>query len=134
MRIKFYGETGIPPPIIITLYLAFEFGDGKNSSSLEADQTSRFPNIPAGTITKVRIEGDATASAVVDIQTSTADPPVYASICASAKPTLSTDKFAEDSTLTGWTTTIVDGTKFRAVLESVSGMTQVTVVLTIRKD
>jgi hypothetical protein len=113
------------------LKLLFEFGDGKNSTSLEANQTSRFPDVPAGTISKVRIEGDAAASAVVDIQTSTADPPSYSSICASAKPTLSTDKFAEDSTLTGWTTTVADGTKFRAVIDSVSGMKQVSVVLTI---
>jgi len=111
--------------------LLFEFGDGKNSSSIEANQTNRFPDVPAGTISKVRIEGDAAGSAVVDIQTSTADPPVYASICASAKPTLSTDKFAEDSTLTGWTTTVADGTKFRAIVDSVSGMKQVSVVLTI---
>lgn len=113
--------------------LVFEFGDGKNSTSLEADQTSRFPNLPAGTVIKSRIEGDAAGSAVVDIKTSTADPPSYSSICASAKPTLSTDQFAEDSTLPGWTTTITEGTKACAVLESVSGMKQVTVVLTIQK-
>lgn len=116
-----------------TAKLLFEFGDGKNSSSIEANQTSRFPDVPAGTITKVRIEGDAAGSAVVDVQTSTADPPSYSSICASAKPTLSSDAFAEDSTLTGWTTAVAAGTKFRAVLQSVSGMTQVSVVLTIVK-
>jgi hypothetical protein len=116
-----------------TSRLLFEFGDGESSSSLVVNQTSRFPNVPAGTIIKSRIEGDTTGSAVVDIQTSTADPPSYSSICASAKPTLSSDAFAEDSTLTGWTTTITEGTKVRAVLQSVSGMKQVTVVLTIQR-
>lgn len=114
--------------------LLFEFGDGKNSDSLVATMTSRFPDVPAGTITKVRIEGDATGSAVVDIQTSAADPPSYASICASAKPTLSSDKFNEDSTLTGWTVSVAEGTKAKAVLESVSGINQVAVVLTLERD
>ncbi len=121
--------TIIPSP----LKLLFEFGDGKNSTSIEALQASRFPDVPAGTISKVRIEGDATGSAVIDIKTSTADPPSYSSICASAKPTLSSDIFAEDSTLTGWTLTIAEGTKFLALVNSVSGMKQVAVVLTINR-
>jgi hypothetical protein len=114
--------------------LVFEFGDANDLASLGANQASRFPDLPASTITKVRIEGDAAGSAVVDIQTSTADPPSYSSICGLTKPTLLSDAFAEDSTLIGWTTTITDGTKMRAVLESVSGMKQVTVVLTLLKS
>jgi len=128
-----FSFTGSRTPLGSVARLGFEFGDGKNTTSLAATQTTRFPDVPAGTITKVRIEGDVAGSAVVDIKTSTADPPSYSSICAAAKPTLATDIFAEDSTLTGWTVAVAEGTKFLAVVDSVSGMKQVAVVLTINR-
>lgn len=113
--------------------LVFEFGDGESASSLTANQTARIPYIPFDCqILSWRIEGDPSGSAVVDIQKSTADPPSYSSIAASAKPTLSSDTRADNSTLTGWTPSLVTGNALRALLESSSTCKQVTVSLIVR--
>lgn len=117
-----------------TYLVVFEFGDGKNSSSLEANQLTRVPYLPAaGTIVRARIESDATGSAVVNIKKSTADPPSYTGICASAKPTLSSDIYNDDTTLTGWTLGVAAGDALLAELESVTTCKQVTVVLEVLK-
>lgn len=127
-------ETNVLQNQFKTTLIVFEFGDGKNTTSLEADQTARVPYVPAGTIVRARIEGDPSGSAVVDIRKSTTDPPSYSSICAGAKPTLSSDVFVDDETLTGWSTSLATGNALLAVLESVATCKQVTVILEIRKS
>lgn len=109
----------------------FAFGDGKNTTSLEADQTCCYPKLPAGAVAAFYVNGDAAGSCVVDIQASARATTSWASICAGTKPTLSSDDYAEDLT-PGWTD-IDAAKKYRAVLESVSGLKQVSVLLEVKK-
>lgn len=88
----------------------------------------------AGTIVGVSLVGDVSGSAVVDIKKSTyASFPTTSSICASAKPTLSSAQKSEDTTLTGWTTTVAAGDVLEFVLDSVTSIKSLTVSLTIRR-
>ena len=93
--------------------------------------------IPFGcTITAARIVADASGSAVVDIWKDTYAnfPPVDAdSITASAPPTLSGAIKAQDTTLTGWTTSIAAGDWLRFNLDSETTCRIITVTLTVTK-
>ena len=93
--------------------------------------------IPFGcTITAARIVADASGSAVVDIWKDTYAnfPPVDAdSITASAPPTLSGAIKAQDTTLTGWTTSIAAGDWLRFNLDSVTTCRIITVTRTVTK-
>jgi hypothetical protein len=75
-----------------------------------------YRSIPVtGNITKVRLLADQDGDAVVDLWLKDPDggtdyPPTVAdTITASAKPTLSTADFDEDTTLTGWTVAVTAG-------------------------
>ena len=84
------------------------------------------------TITKVTLLADVSGSAVCDIWKDTYanfPPTVGDSICASAKPTLSSAIKYEDSTLTGWTTSITAGDVLGFYLTSCSTITQLTLQL-----
>jgi hypothetical protein len=75
-------------------------------------------------------------SLVVDVRTLAyaSFPGSAASICASAKPTLSAAQKAGDTTLTGWTTTFAAGTWFEPWVESVTDITKAELLLVIRKS
>lgn len=96
-----------------------------------------FIEIPfACTITAVRMFADQSGSAVVDIwkDTYTNFPPVVGdSITASAKPTLSAAQKSQDSTLTGWTTSVVAGDILRFNVDSCSTITELTISLTVTR-
>ena len=84
------------------------------------------------TITKVTLLADQTGSAVLDIWKDTYAnfPPVVGdSICGSSKPTLTSAIKYEDSTLTGWTTSITAGDVLGFYLTSCSTITQITLQL-----
>lgn len=90
----------------------------------------------ACTITAVRLLGDQFGSIVVDIWADTYAnyPPTNAdSICASAKPTISAATKSEDTTLTGWTTSIAAGTVLRLNVDSISTLTKCDVNITVVK-
>lgn len=53
------------------------------------------------------------------------------SITASAKPTLSSTDHADDSTLTGWTTTVAAGDTLRFNIDSVTSIERATLALTL---
>lgn len=92
----------------------------------------RFPW--AGTITKVTTLADVSGSAVVDVWKDTYanyPPTVADTITASAKPTLSTATKAEDSTLTGWTTSITAGDVFGFNVDSCSTITRLVVEIEV---
>ncbi len=89
----------------------------------------------ACTITKVTLSGDVSGSAVIDIwkDTHANYPPTVAdTITAAAKPTLSSAITYEDSTLTGWTTSISAGDWLFFNLDSVTTCTVITVILEVR--
>ncbi len=111
-------------------------GDGTNVISTGVQG---FVSCPvAGTITKVRLLSSDAASTsgsiVVDVWKDTYanyPPTVADTITASAKPTITTATKSEDSTLTGWTTSVSAGDVFGFKVDSVTSLKRVTVELTI---
>jgi hypothetical protein len=90
----------------------------------------------ACTITAARLFADQTGSIVVDIWKDTYAnfPPVVGdSITASAKPTLSSAIKAQNTTLTGWTTSIAAGDVLRFNVDSITTCTRVTVSLSVTR-
>lgn len=88
----------------------------------------------ACTITAARLFADQTGSIVVDIWKDTYAnfPPTNDdSITASAPPTLSSAVKSEDTTLTGWTTSISAGDILRFNIDSVATVERVTLQLTV---
>ena len=87
-------------------------------------------------VTAVRLFADQSGSVVVDIWKDTYAnfPPTDAdSITASAVPTISAATKAQDSTLTGWTTTLAAGDILRFNVDSAATITRVTVSLMVRR-
>ena len=87
-----------------------------------------------GTITKVRCLADVSGSITVDFWKDTYAnfPPVAADkISASAPATLSSAQKSEDSTLTGWTTSVTTGDIIEVSVATVSTVTRVFIDLFI---
>lgn len=105
-------------------------GDVITSGTLNAGLYIPF----VGTINSVTLLADATGSIVIDIlKSSYASYPPTSSICASAKPTLSSARTFQDTTLTGWTTSISAGDTLLFKVDSASTVKQVTVILKVTK-
>ncbi len=84
------------------------------------------------TITKVTMLADQSGSIVVDIWKDTYAnyPPIVGdSITAAAKPTISATNKSQDSTLTGWTTSITSGDVLGFNVDSISTITRLTLQL-----
>lgn len=80
------------------------------------------------TITKARLLADVSGSIVIDVWKDTYAnfaPTVADTIVASAKPTLSSAQKSEDSTLTGWTTTLAEGDIIEVNVDSATTVTKV---------
>jgi hypothetical protein len=91
----------------------------------------------ACTITACRMLADQSGSAVVDIWADSYAnfPPVNAdSITASANPTITTATKSEDTTLTGWTTSIAAGTILAFNVDSCTSITRLTISLRVTKS
>jgi hypothetical protein len=90
----------------------------------------------ACTILEATLLADQSGSIVVDVWKDTYAnyPPTNVdSICASAKPTLSSATKSQDSTLTGWTLSIVAGDTLRFNVDSITTCQRVTLVLKVSK-
>lgn len=88
------------------------------------------------TITSVSLLADQTGSTVIDVWKDTYNnfPPVVAdSICASAKPTITSSNKSTNSTLTGWTKTITAGDVLAFNVDSVTSITRVTITLSVNR-
>lgn len=84
------------------------------------------------TLTSVTLLADQSGSVVIDVwKDAYANyPPTSAdSIAASAKPTLSSAAKSQDTTLTGWTTSITAGQTLRFNVDSAATLTRVTLIL-----
>lgn len=106
-------------------------------SGLAVGQTGWVEMPYAGTITAARIFADAAGSIVFDIwKCSYANFPTSASdsICASAKPTLSSAVKSQDTTLTGWTTAFAAGDILTFNVDSTSGIVRVLLSLTFTRE
>jgi hypothetical protein len=100
------------------------------TTGIKADY--RFPF--SCTIQKVTLLADQSGSIVIDIWKDTFanyPPTVADTITASAKPTLSSQTKYEDSTLTGWVTSIAAGDTLRFNIDSVSTVTRVEILLDV---
>ncbi len=101
----------------------FTFGDGTNAIVAGAGYDVWVRAKEAMTITGVELTADASSSAVLDIWVDTYanfPPTVADTITASAKPTLSSATKSQDTTLTGWTTTIAKGSYIKVHIDSSS--------------
>ena len=88
----------------------------------------------ACTIINNTLLADQSGSIVVDIKKiNYATFPTTVSICAAAKPTLSTAQNSQDTTLTGWTTTISAGDILEYNVDSATTVTRVTLSLKVTK-
>jgi hypothetical protein len=86
----------------------------------------------AGTITQVVLLANASGSCVIDIKKSTYSGfPTTSSICASAKPTLSSAQKSKDSTLTGWTTSFSADDVLEFNVDSATTVTRVNLILSV---
>lgn len=94
-----------------------------------------YVSVPySGTITKWRVVADQTGSTVLDIWKDTFanfPPTVAKTITASAKPTLSSARTAESSTLTGWTTSVAAGDVIEVNVDSAATVTKLVLTLFI---
>jgi hypothetical protein len=89
-----------------------------------------------GNIETINLIADQVGSIVIDIwKDSFANypPTVEDSICASAKPTLSSATKSEDIILTGWTKTITAGDVLRFNVDSATTVQNVTLILKVTK-
>jgi hypothetical protein len=96
-----------------------------------------YVNCPfAGTIVQATLVTDQTGSIVVDVYKAAFSTSVLpsSSICASAKPTVSSAKGSQDSTLTGWTTSVSAKDTFGFNVDSATTVTKATLTLKIRKS
>jgi hypothetical protein len=111
-----------------TFALEFVLGDGIGTLTTGVKGFMEMPF--GGVITQVALLADAVGSAVVDVWKDTYanyPPTVADTICASAKPTLSSAQKYLDSTLTGWTKTFAEGDVFGFNVDSASTVKQVTI-------
>ncbi len=94
-----------------------------------------FLRIPfACTINKVTLLADVSGSIVIDIWKDTFanyPPTVADTITAAAKPTITTAVKSEDSTLTGWTTSISIDDILKYNVDSVTSIKEITIILTV---
>jgi hypothetical protein len=91
----------------------------------------------ACTINSVTLLADVTGSIVIDIWKDTYanfPPTVADTICASAKPTISSGVKSEDTTLTGWTKTIAAGDVLYFNVDSCTAITNVSVILNVTRN
>ncbi len=109
--------------------------DGSGSPPV-ANTLSTPIRIPyAATIVRWTIAADVSGSAVIDVKKATYSGwPSTTSIAASAKPTLSSAQKNEDSTLTGWTTSVSAGDLIEFKIDSATTVTRVTVTLYLRRS
>lgn len=118
-------SNGIDPSVPRLVRFVIDGG----GSAITTGAKKAYLTVPfSGVITKSRLLADQSGSIVVDVWKDTYAnfPPVDAdSITASAPPTLSGAQKSEDSTLTGWTTTINAGDILEVNVDSVATVTKV---------
>lgn len=119
---------------------AIPIGLNNGTSALVAGQYMDFVAEYAFTINQVTMLADQSGSVVLDLRKCTyaqfddsAHPVSGDSICASAKPTISSAAKSQDNTLMGWTTSVSAGDVIRVYVVSATGITQVTLSLKVTR-
>jgi len=134
------GVTGLLPAAnidddVVTSAITFVIDGGGSAitTGIKGDLEIPF----ACDIQNVTMLADQTGSIVIDIWKDTYAnfPPTDAdSITASAVPTISAAIKSDDSTLTGWTTSITADDILRFNVDSVSTITRLTIILDVKKN
>lgn len=117
---------------LFTLNFVIDGGGAAITSGIKGDLRIDF----ACEIVGVALLADQSGSIVVDLWKDTFAnfPPTNAdSICASAKPTLSSQNKIEDTTLTGWTKTINAGDILRVNVDSATTIQRVTIAIKVQR-
>lgn len=126
------GAIGTLASLAIGIPFIIDGGGSAITTGVKGDIEIPF----AGTITVNRLFADQTGSIVIDLWKDTYanfPPTVADTITASAKPTLSSAQKSEDSTLTGWTTSVTAGDIIRVNVDSITTCTRVTLSLTLTR-
>lgn len=119
-------------------------GGGGSSGSILVQATAAADFAVAGdaveipidadyTLVEAEILADSSGDAVVTVELATTFP-TFTSITGATPPTLASQQRVTDTTLTGWTTELPEGSVLRLTLSSVSGPAQVTVGLKLVRD
>lgn len=131
------GTTAITWTAVNFPYSAIEFTIDGGGAAITAGQKGHL-EVPFNcTIISNRVMADAAGSIVIDVWKDTFAnfPPAAAdTICASAKPTLTAAQKSQDTTLTGWTTTLTTGDILAFHVDSISGIARVTVSLVVSRN
>lgn len=122
------------PVITETIGITIDGGGSTISTGLKGYRRVAYSGTIVGWTLMATDSGSSPASGsiVIDVlKGAFASFPPTSSIAASAKPTLTNDQEAEDTTLSGWTTTVTAGDVFGFEVESASGVSRVTLQLDI---
>lgn len=117
---------------VSTLNFVIDGGGSAITTGIKGDLVVDF----AATITGVTLLADQSGSIVVDLwkDSYANSPPTDAdSITASAPPTISADVKSQDTTLTGWTTSVTAGQIIRVNVDSATTITRCTVALEVQR-
>lgn len=115
--------------------IVFEFDGGGIPIGVGQEASVYLPF--NGTVHSVTLLGDQTGSVTIDLRKGSYDDfPLDSgdSICAAAKPSLTSAVKNKDETLTGWTTTIATGEVLVGVVESVSAVNKVTLNVNVERS
>lgn len=128
------GASALPSFTAITSTITFiiDGGGATITTGVKGDLEIPF----ACTITRATTLADQSGSIVIDIWKDTFanyPPTVADTITASAKPTISATTKAQDSTLTGWNTSIVAGDTLRFNVDSITTCQRVTLSLKVTR-
>jgi len=118
--------------MVDTIEIVIDGGGSAITTGVKLDIEVPF----ACTITQATLLADQSGSIVIDIWKDTYanyPPTVADTITASAKPTLSSAAKSQDSTLTGWTTSISAGDTLRFNVDSITTCQRVTLSLKIAR-
>ncbi len=119
-------------PVIGTVGITIDGGGSAITTGIKGYVECPF----AGTIVQATLLLDQSGSIVIDVWKDTYAnyPPTDAdSITAAAPPTVSTATKSQDSTLTGWTTTVTAGDIFGFNVDSITTATRATLILKINR-
>lgn len=126
------ANTTLTLPIIGTVGIVIDGGGSAITTGVKG-----FIEVPyAGTIVAATMLADQSGSIVIDVWKDTYanyPPTVADTITAAAKPTITTATKSQDTTLTGWTTSIAAGDILGFNVDSITTITRVTLVLKISR-
>lgn len=119
-------------PIVSTVGITIDGGGSAITTGVKG-----YIEVPfAGTITAATLLADQSGSIVIDVWKDTYAnyPPTDAdSITSAAPPTISSATKSQDTTLTGWTTSVTAGDILGFNVDSITTVTRVTLILSIQR-